>query len=56
METQYVYIGLILIGGFILIRFLYIRNEKDKKNLEDKLNNDFKKIQETEINDNDLIN
>jgi len=28
---------------------------KDKKELEDKLNNDFKKIQETEVNDNDTV-
>lgn len=56
MKTGYFFIGLVLLGGFFLIRFLYLSNEKDKKELEDKFNDDYKKIQETEVNDNDTIN
>lgn len=56
METYYFYIVLVLIGGFLLVRFLYLRNEKDKKELENKLNEDYKKIQEIETNDKDMIN
>lgn len=56
METYYFYIVVVLIGGFLLIRFLYLKNEKDKKELESKLNDDYKRIQETEVNDKDMIN
>lgn len=56
MKTYYFYIALVLLGGFLLVRFLYLKNEKDKKELEEKLNEDYKKIQEIEINDKDMIN
>jgi len=56
MKTYYFYIALVLLGSFFLVRFLYLKNEKDKKELEDKLNDDYKKIQEIEINDKDMIN
>lgn len=56
MKTYYFYIALVLLGGFFLVRFLYLKNEKDKKELEEKLNEDYKKIQEIEINDKDMIN
>lgn len=56
MEAFYFYIGIVLIGSFILIRFLFSRNEKDRKDLEEKFNNDYKKTQETEVNDKDPIN
>ncbi|GAA4759563.1 MULTISPECIES: hypothetical protein [Flavobacterium] len=56
MKTYYFYIGIAVLLGFLLIRFLYLRNEKDKKELEDNLNNDYKKIQEIEINDKDMTN
>lgn len=56
MKTYYFYIILVVVLGFFLVRFLYLRNEKDKKELEDKLNDDYRKIQEIEINDKDMIN
>lgn len=56
METYYVYIIIVLIAVFFLVRFLYLKNEKDKKELENQLNEDYKKIQEIEINDKDMIN
>ncbi|WP_169051659.1 hypothetical protein [Flavobacterium sp. H122] len=56
METYYIYIILVLAGGLFLIRFLYLKNEKDKKALEKQLNNDYKKTQEIEVNDKDMIN
>jgi hypothetical protein len=56
METYYFYIGIVIIGAFILVRFLYLRNEKDRKDLENKLNNEYKKSQENEVNDNDSFN
>ncbi|MES2813250.1 MAG: hypothetical protein V4670_12325 [Bacteroidota bacterium] len=56
METYYFYIAIALIGSFILIRFLFFRNEKDRKDLEDKFNNEYKKTEETEVNDRDPIN
>lgn len=56
METYYFYIALAVIAGLLIVRFLYIQNEKDKKKLEDQMNNDYKKIQEMEINDKDMMN
>lgn len=56
METYYGYIVLVLIGVFFLVRFLYLKNEKDKKELESQLNNDYQKTQEIEVNDKDVIN
>lgn len=56
METYYLYIGLVIIGTFILIRFLYLKNEKDRKELEDKLNDEYQKTQETEVNDRNPFN
>jgi hypothetical protein len=56
MKTYYIYIALFAIGVILLVRYLYIQNEKDKKKLEDQMNNDYKKIQEIETNDKDMIN
>lgn len=56
MKTYYFYIMLVVILAFFLVRFLYLKNEKDKKELEEKLNEDYKKIQEIELNDKDMIN
>ncbi|MBP9792747.1 MAG: hypothetical protein KBC56_01980 [Flavobacterium sp.] len=56
MKTYYFYIGLVIIGSFLLLRFLYLKNEKDRKDLEDKLNDEYKKTQETEVNDQDPFN
>lgn len=56
MKTYYFYIILVVVLGFFLVRFLYLKNEKDKKELEEKLNDDYRKIQEIEINDKDMIN
>jgi len=56
MKADYCYIGLVLLGSFFLIRFLYLHNVKDKKELEDKFNNDYKKTPETEVNDSDTMN
>jgi hypothetical protein len=56
MKTYYIYIALVAIGVILLVRYLYIQNEKDKKKLEDQMNNDYKKIQEIETNDKDMIN
>ena len=56
MKTYYLYIGLALLAVILLVRFLYLKNEKDKKELEEQMNNDYKKIQEIETNDKDMIN
>jgi len=56
METYYFYIGIVIIGSFILIRFLFFRNEKDRKELEEKFNDEYSNTQETEINDKDPFN
>ena len=55
MET-YFYITIVLIGVFLLVRFLYLKNEKDKRELEAQLNEEYQRIQEIEFNDTDVIN
>ncbi|MFC4816001.1 MULTISPECIES: hypothetical protein [unclassified Flavobacterium] len=54
--SNYFYIAIALIFVIFLVRFLYLKNEKDKKDLEQKMNDDYKKIQEIETNDKDMIN
>jgi uncharacterized protein YoxC len=56
MDGYYLYIAVALVAVAFVVRFLYVRNEKYKKELENKMNEDYKKIQEIEINDKDMIN
>lgn len=56
MYMYYLYIGLVVVAVLLMVRFLYLKNEKDKKDLEQKMNDDYKKIQEIETNDKDMIN
>ena len=56
MYTYLFYIAIALFVVLFLVRFLYIQNEKDKKKLEEQMNDDYKKIQEIEVNDKDMIN
>jgi len=53
MKINWLVIGVVIVGVLFLIFFLIRQNQKDKKELENKLNNDFKKTipQESEIDD-----
>lgn len=55
MET-YFYVAVFLLFAFFFLRILYLKNERDKNELEEQLNQDYQKIQEIEINDTDIVN
>ncbi|MCL9809689.1 hypothetical protein [Flavobacterium luminosum] len=46
-------IALLLVAGGILLRWIYLRNEKDKAELEQHFMDNYSKGRETEINDED---
>jgi len=45
-------VGIVLVG---LVIFLVLRNQKDKKQLEEKLNNDFHKSKEEDIDIDEVM-
>ncbi len=55
MELNWLVIGIVIVGILALIFFLIRQNQKDEKDLEQKLNNDFKKpIQKESEPDEDV--
>lgn len=50
--TVLIAVGLVL-GVFLLIRYLIKENQKDQKDYEDYLNNNYPKSQNTDLNDDD---
>ena len=53
MKINWIIVGIVIICVLILIVFLIRKNQKDKKQYTDFLNNDFKKINEEESDLND---
>ncbi|ESU28765.1 hypothetical protein FLJC2902T_13610 [Flavobacterium limnosediminis JC2902] len=51
MKVSVLLIVVVIIVSLFLVAYLIIQNEKDKKNLEDFLNNDYKKPEDSEAND-----
>ena len=51
MKVSVIVIVALIIVSLFLVVYLIIRNEKDKKDLEDFLNNDYKKPEDSEYND-----
>lgn len=51
METNWWAIAPVVICGIALIAYLLKQNRKDKKSLEKRLNEDYKKQRENEFND-----
>lgn len=49
MEINWIAIGIVGVCVIILVVYVIRKNEKDKKILIDKLNNDFKKADEEEV-------
>lgn len=53
MEINWVIVIVIALCAIGLIIYLFKQNQKDKKNLVKKLNEDYKKSEKTELNDED---
>ncbi|UOK41516.1 MULTISPECIES: hypothetical protein [Flavobacterium] len=51
MKISVIIIVAVVIVSLLLVAYLIIRNEKDRKELENFLNNDYKKPEESEFND-----
>lgn len=53
MELNWILLGIVAVGLIILIVFIIKKNQKDKKELTQFLNNDFKKNPEEESDSNE---
>lgn len=51
MEINWWIIAVVAFCGMLLIGYLLKQNSKDKKNLEKRLNDDYKRQRENELND-----
>ena len=55
MEANYLVIGVVVAIGLLIVVIAIIRNQKDKTNLEQRLNNDYTKDEEFDSDLNDKV-